>query len=308
MQTNYDVIIIGGGPAGSAASAFTSRSKWSTLVLDKSIDAGFLGSLGNVSYFPGFTESIRGRDLLERMRRQAEHEGSHFLSDLVTQLSGTAGSFRIITQSGKGLEAKVVIIATGSADRTSYLAGEREFLGRGVSHDVLADGPAVAKRSVAVIGKNELAATEALTVARFADKIHFIIPSNRLEVPDELMKAIEKTRSIEMHFSASLKKINGGDHVNSITVFTGGQEKEIPVVGVFTYVHEYKPTTEFVKEFVEVSEIGAIKVDENLATSTDGIFACGDVLCGRPQLPSISASQGLLAGMSVDGFLSSLNK
>ena len=144
MQTSYDVIVIGGGPAGCAAAAFTSRRKWSTLAIDRSMEQGFLGSLGNVSYFPGFPESIRGLDLLERMRRQAEHEGVRLVTDAVTQVSGTAGSFKIITHSGKGFEAKALIVATGANDRTSYLQGEREFMGRGVSHDVLADGPAVA--------------------------------------------------------------------------------------------------------------------------------------------------------------------
>jgi len=257
-----------------------------------------------VSYFPGFPESIRGRDLLEKMRRQAELEGARLISDQVTQLSGSAGSFKVITHSGKGFEAKGVIVATGAADRTSYLQGEREFLGRGVSHDALADGPAVAKRTVAVIGKNEHAANEAIAVSRFADKIHFIIPSNRLEAPDEVMKRIRETKSIEAHFSTSLKKINGTDHVNSITVFTGGQEKEIQVVGVFTYVHEYKATTEFLRDMVEISQSGAIKVDDRLSTSIDGLFAAGDVLCAKPQLPAIASSQGLLAGLSVDSFLS----
>lgn len=305
MQTNFDVIVIGGGPAGSAAAAFTSRNKRGTLVIDKSIEQGFLGSLGNVSYFPGFPESIGGRDLLDKMRRQAEHEGAHFLTDAVTQVSGTAGSFKIITHSGKGFEAKAVILATGANDRTSYLQGEQEFMGKGVSHDVLADGPAVAKRAVAVIGKNEHAAKEAIAVSRFAERVHFIIPSNRVEAPDDVMKMVKEVRSIEAHFSTSLKKINGADHVSSITVFTGGQEKEIPVVGVFTYVHEYKATTEFLKDFIELAPSGAIKVDERLATSVDGMFAAGDVLCAKPQLPSIASSQGLLAGMSVDGFLSS---
>ena len=91
--------------------------------------------------------------------------------------------------------------------------------------------------------------------------------------------------------------------MNSITVFTGGQEKDIPVVGVFTYVHDYKATTAFLENVVELTSGGGVKVDRSFATSVEGIFACGDVLCARPQLPSIAASQGILAGISVDRFL-----
>lgn len=304
MHSNYDAIIIGGGPAGSAAAAFVSRCKWNALVVDKAISAGFLGSLGNVSYFPGFPESISGLELLKRMRRQAELIGASYLSDAVTQVSGTAGAFKIITQSGKGFQAKAIVVATGASARTNYLQGEREFLGKGVSYDVLADGPAVAKRTAAVIGKTEHAARETLALSRFADRIHFIIPSNRIEASDEILKKIKANKSIETHFSASLKKINGTDHVKSITVFSGGQEKDIEVVGVFTYVHEYKATTDFLKDELQISQTGTIKVDDKLSTSTEGIFACGDVLCGKPQIPSIAASQGLLAGIGVDEFLS----
>jgi thioredoxin reductase (NADPH) len=307
MQVNYDVIVIGGGPAGSAAASFTARSKWSTLVIDKSVEMGFLGSLGNVSYFPGFPESIRGRDILERMKRQAELVGVQWLSDAVVRIDGAAGAFKIIMQSGKGMEAKAVIVATGASDRTNYLHGEREFMGKGVSHDVLADGPAVARRGAAVIGKTDHAVREAIALARFAEHIHFIIPSSKLEVPDELLNRIKETKSIETHYSASLKKINGSDHVSSITVFTGGQEKEIPVVGVFTYIHEYKATTDFLNGFVETAQLGAIKVDEGLSTSVKGVFGCGDVLCGKPQMPAISAAQGLLAGVGVNAFLSSMH-
>jgi thioredoxin reductase (NADPH) len=194
MQNGYDVIIIGGGPAGSAAAALLSRCKRDAMVVDKSMSAGFMGSLGNVSYFPGFPESISGPELLKRMRRQAELVGAHFLSDEVTQVSGMKGSFKTISQSGKELHAKAIIVATGACTRTNYLQGEREFLGRGVSYDVQADGPAVAKRTAAVIGKTEQAVREALALTRFADHIHFIIPSNRLEVDEELLKKVQMNK------------------------------------------------------------------------------------------------------------------
>ncbi|MFA4875402.1 MAG: FAD-dependent oxidoreductase [bacterium] len=306
MQTSCDALIIGGGPAGCSAATFISRCRWSAFVMDRSASSGHLGSLGTVSYFPGFPESISGAELLKRMRRQAELVGAHFLSDGAIAISGEAPAFKVSTEGGKEYQARSIVIATGAAARTNYLHGEREFLGKGVSYDVLADGPAVAKRSTAVIGKNRHAAEEALALARFAEKVHFIIPSSKLDVDDSVLKELQNQRAIEMHFSVSLKKINGQDHVNSITVFTGGQEKEIPVVGVFTYVHDYMATTSFLDKAVELTQAGAVKVDRSFATSTEGIFACGDVLCAKPQLPAISASQGMLAGLSVDKHLSSL--
>lgn len=305
MNDNFDLIVIGGGPAGCAAATFAARSRWQVLVIDQSLEQGFLGGLGNVSYFPGFPEAITGEALVQKMHRQAELVGVHFLTDRAAGIAVEPPQLRITTDGGKEFRSKAVVIATGAATRTNYLPGEREFLGRGVSFDAVADGPAVSKRTIAVIGKSRHAAEEALVLTRFAEKIHFIIPSNRLESDDTLFHKVQRMRTVELHFSTSLKKINGTDHVSSITVFTGGQEKDIPVVGVFSYVHEYRPTTTFLEKTLELSANGSVKVDENLSTNVEGVFACGDVLCARPQIPAISAAQGLLAGINIDKFLCS---
>ena len=305
MQTNFDVIVIGGGPAGCAAATFVARCKHSALMIDSSMSEGFLGSLGNVSYFPGFPESISGQELLGKMRRQTELEGARLSSDTALAISGDSGSFKVATESGKEYSARAIVVATGAAARTNYLQGEKEFLGRGVSYDVLADGPAVAKRTAAVIGKTREAAEASLALTRFADRVHFIIPSSKVEADDKLIESLKSNRLIDLHFSTSLKKINGSEHVKSITVFSGGKEMDISVVGVFTFVHEYKTTTAFLEKMLDVSATGSVKVDRNCATNTEGIFAAGDVLCGRPQLPAIAASQGLIAGISVGRHLSS---
>lgn len=304
MPNNIDLIVIGAGPAGCAAATHVARCRWRVTIVDRSVEGGFLGSLGNVNYFPGFPEAIGGADLVRRMRRQAELVGAHVVADAVRAVASEAAPFKIATEGGEEFEASAVVVASGAAARSNYLHNEREYLGRGVSHDAVADGPAVSKRIAAVIGKSRRAAEEALVLTRFAERVHLVIPSSKIEVDEGILRQLQGHRSIELHFSTSLKKINGAEHVNSITVFTGGQEKEIPVAGVFTYVHEYQPTTGFLEKSVEMAPGGAVKVDDALATSAPGIFACGDVLCGRPQLPAIAAAQGLLAGISVDKYLS----
>ena len=305
MHTNLDVIVIGGGPAGCAAATFAARCRWKTALVDRSVDGGYLGSLGHVSYFPGFPEAISGTELVKRMRRQAELTGVQIVADAAGAVAMGDAPVRVTTESGREVAAPAVVLATGAAARTNYLQGEREFLGRGVSHDARGDGPAVAKRVAAVIGKSRQAAEEALALARFAERVHLVIPSSKLEADDALLKQLQENRAIELHFSTSLKKINGNDHVSSITVFTGGQEKELGVVGVFSYVHEYQPTTGFLGQALEMGPNGTIKVDAQLSTSIPGVFACGDVLCGRPQLPAVAAAQGLLAGIAVDRYLTS---
>jgi len=305
-MSNIDVIIVGGGPAGCAAATVIARNRWKVLVIDRSLRDGLLGSLGNVSYFPGFAEAISGDELVRRFRKQAELVGTLFKSARVDGLETGGETIKVKTDGGETHEARAVVLASGAATRTNYLHGEKELLGRGVSHDAISDGPIFSQRKVAVVGKSRLAAEEALKLARFASQVIFIIPSSKIDVDESLQKAINDNKRIEPYLSTSLKKINGTDHVQSVTVFTGGQEKDLEVNGVFSYVHDYQPMNEFIKSAVEVADNGLVKIDENFKTSTKGVFACGDLLCGKPQQPAISCAQGMLAGMSVDGYLSAL--
>jgi thioredoxin reductase len=301
---NIDVIVVGGGSAGCAAATVVARNRWKTVVVDRALKEGFLGSLGNVSYFPGFAESLSGEDLIKKFRKQAELVGANFKSVRVRKLFGADNRWKIEIDNGETLEARAVILASGAAARTNYLHGEKEFLGRGVSHDALSDGPIFSQRKVAVIGKNQIAVEEALRLSRFASQVIFIIPSSRIDADESLQTVLRDNKRIEPYLSTSLKKINGTDHVKSITVFTGGSEKDIEVNGVFPYVHDYQPMNEFIKDAVEVAGNGAVKIDDEFRTSAGGVFACGDILCGKPQQPAIACAQGMLAGLSVDKYLS----
>lgn len=296
---DIDVIVVGGGPAGSSAATMVARNRWKVLVIDHAIEEGFLGGQGNVSYFPGITDSTTGVDLVRRFRKQAELVGAQFKSAKVHKVTANGETPRVSVGGSDMLECKALILASGAAMRTNYLHGEKEFLGRGVSHNASADGPVFLHRKVAVIGKNQESAEEALRLARFAGQVVFIIPSSKLDAEESVQKKIRDNKKIELFLSTSLKKINGSDHVNSVTVFTGGQEKDLEVSGVFPYVHDYQPMNEYLKGVLEMADSGAVKVNDEFQTSADGVFACGDILCARPQIPTIACAQGLLAGLKV---------
>ena len=302
MAEFYDVIIIGGGAAGSSAASFTASRRLKTLLLDKGVEEGFLGGMGAVSHFPGIADATSGPELISRLRKQAEHSGGQIRTATVDGLDVQTNRHNV-KAGNETFEARTVILATGAAARTGYLSGERELLGRGVFHDAHTDGPAAQDKEVAVIGKSKLAAEEALLLSKYAQKIHFLVPSNRLDAEGKLFSQVQHDRRIELLFSTSIKTINGQDHVESITVFSGGQEKEIQVSTVFTYMHDYQPMNQFLKNVIQTAPNGAVMVNEQFETSVPGVFACGDVLCAKPQMPAISVAQGLLAGIGADQYM-----
>lgn len=302
MGNTYDVIIVGGGAAGSAAATYLASHRHQTLLIDKGILGGFLGSLGRVFNFPGFPEPISGTEIINRLRRQAEKMGAKFATADIKNVS-FENDLRQVKTENETFEARSIILCTGFSSRSGYTSGEREFVGRGVSHSAHLDGPSVTDQIIAVIGKNKQSAEEALFLSKFANKIHFFIPSNRLDIDNSLLAELQNEKKIELLYSTSPKSINGQERVNSVTVFMGGQEKEIPVATVFAYTHEYQPTTQYLKDSVKLSENGSVMVDEDLQTSAPGVFACGDILCAKPQIPAISLAQGLLAGINADRYL-----
>ncbi len=302
MSELYDVIVIGGGAAGSSAAAYMARHGWKTLLIDKGVQEGYLGGMGHACSFPAFPDAVSGAEIVNRMHRQVEQAGGALKQSEATEISSDENVCTVTAGEGT-LKARAIVLATGAAARTGYLSGEKELFGSGVFHDARMDGPANAGSEIAVIGKSKFAAEEAIILSRYAQKVHFVIPSNRLDIDNRIFAQIENDQKIELHFSTSIKSINGHERVNSITVFTGGQEKEIAISTVFTYMHDYQPMNPFIKNAVQTAPNGGVMVNEQLETSVGGVFACGDVLCAKPQLPAISVAQGLLAGMSADQYL-----
>ncbi len=303
MSQSYDILIIGGGPAGAAAAACVAANGRRTLLIDRDVADGHIGALARVGDFPGQDESIPGQELVARMHAQAKTSGADVISGAVVAIASDVRPFRVRTEDGQDFEADAVVVATGASVRTNYLEGERAFLERGVWYSIGPRARRFAGSDAAVVGKTRQASEEALLLAEHANRVHFIIPSSKLDIDDELLGQLQENERIDLHFSSSLKRIAGGDVVESIDFFAGGREVTMPVACVITHVYEYKPTTAFLEKTVELGTGGLIKVDESYMTSVDGIFACGDVLCGRPQYPAIAVAQGYMGAIGADRFL-----
>jgi thioredoxin reductase (NADPH) len=303
IEELYDVIVIGGGPAGTTAAIYTARAGLKTLVLDKGLRTGALGWAEAIANYPGVPGEIAGAELLARMRGQAEGFGATYvqeralgadLEDEVKSVWGSAGYYR----------GKTVVVATGSMGRTSTLPGEERLIGAGVSYCATCDGAFYRDKQVAVAGNGEEAAEEALLLARFASSVYLLVQTTGLNVPPELETQLREHPNVTVHLATRVREILGEEKVERLRVTeAGGEERELPVDGVFLYLQGRQPITGFLEGQVEASESGCLVVKEGQQTSVPGVFAVGDVLCTHLRQAVVAAGEGAVAGMSIERYL-----
>jgi len=298
----YDVIVIGGGPAGASAAIYTSRADLKTLVIDKGLTAGALGMASKIANYPGLPEPVKGADLVRRIRHQARSFGATFINEKVLRVDLNGTPKQVWTGEG-GYEGRAVIIATGAMGRTNRFPGEERLVGRGVSYCATCDGAFFRNQEVAVAGSNDEAVEEALTLTRFASQVHVLTPQSDFRAPDELVEELIAHDSVTLHPSTRIKEIKGEDQVEAIDVVSEGQMKTIAVNGVFIYLQGNVPVTDFLDEQVPINEEGCLVADEVFQTTVEGVFAVGDVLCKHVKQAAIAAAEGVKAATAVDRHL-----
>lgn len=296
----YDVVIIGGGPAGSSAAIYTARAGLKTLVLDKGLTTGALGITSKIGNYPGVTEEISGADLLERMRTQARSFGAEYISDKVIGADLTAEE-KMIWGNGGTYTARAVIIATGSMGRGQRVKGEDELLGHGVSYCATCDAAFFRGAQVAVAGNSDEAVEEAIFLTRFVERVHFLSPTPELKAPQHLIDELLASPNVTFYPGASLREVAGDQKVESVRFAQRGQpELTISVSGAFIYLQGGKPITDFVQGQLEISETGCLVVDREYKTTLPRVFAIGDVLCNHVKQAVIAAAEGAVAAIAVE--------
>jgi thioredoxin reductase (NADPH) len=299
----YDVIIVGGGPAGATAAIYTSRAGLKTLVIDKGLTSGALGTTGKIANFPGILENLSGADLLERIRNQARSFGAEFISDRVIGADLVSEEKTVFGNNATYI-AKSIIIASGSMGRGTRVNGEDELLGRGVSYCATCDAAFFQSQEVVVAGNSDEAIEEGLYLTRFASRVHFLSPTPDLKAPQHLIDELVNHPKVTLYEGASLREIAGLRHVETVRFSRRGQsEQTLAVSGAFIYLQGGKPITDFLQGQLEISEKGCLVVDDEYQTSIPGVFAVGDVLCKHIKQAVISAAEGASAGIAVEKVL-----
>ncbi len=290
-DTQYDVIIVGGGPAGMTAGLYASRAMLKSLMLEKMIMGGQMMMTTLVENWPGYPGGIEGPELMMKFQEHCVEFGLETGSGTVEKIIDNGDSKTLIVD-GKEMTCKAVIIATGVVPRQLGVAGEEGLVGRGVSYCATCDGAFFRDVPIAVIGGGDTAAEEALFLTRFASKVYMVHRRDELRATKILRERIAQNEKIEMCWNSVVDELladNSGLTGAVLRDTQSGETRSIEVQGMFVAVG-VTPTTGFVKDLLELTEDGYIQADEDTHTNVPGIFAAGD--CRTTVLKQVSTAVG----------------
>lgn len=293
----HDLIIIGAGPAGLTAAIYAARQKLDLLIFEGQAPGGQILLTDKIENYPGF-EKITGQELSEKLVSQAKKWGVKITSEEVAKIIKKKDCVEIETAGKKKYSAKSIIIATGAAHRPLNVKGEKEFLGKGVSYCATCDGPLFKNKIVAVIGGGNTAVYSALYMNELCKKVYLIHRRDELKADAIEIERLKKS-SVELILNFACDEISGGKKVASIKLknLNTNEEKELAVDGVFIDVGISPLTAIAQGAGVNLDSNGYIKVDSEMKTNVDGVFAAGDVTGSLKQVAT-AVGQGAIAAMS----------
>ncbi|MDP2968665.1 MAG: thioredoxin-disulfide reductase [Deltaproteobacteria bacterium] len=286
----YDVIIIGGGPAGMTAGLYASRARLRTLLIENGLFGGQMTTTELIENYPGFPQGVSGEELSRLMEEQTKRFGMEAISDEVTEVSLEKDLKRVKTYEGEFF-CRALIICTGTEYRKLGVPGEEKFKGRGISYCATCDGAFFRDSRIIVVGGGDSALTEALFLTKFVGELTIIHRRDALRATKIYQERALSNPKIKFLWNSVVQEIKGDSVVRSVVVknVKSGEVKEVETEGAFLFIG-LTPRTQFLKELVQMDESGYIVTNENCETSIKGIFAAGD--CRKKLLRQISTSVG----------------
>lgn len=300
----YDLIIIGGGPAGITAGIYAARQNLNTLLITKNFGGQMARKTVAIENYPGFKE-ISGIELVQKFEQQLRRQEISIEIDEVTKLEKKDSKFSVSTKSKNQFETKTVIVATGADPRSLEIPGEKEFIGRGVSYCTACDGPIFGGKTVAVVGGGNSGFEAAIFLSNYAPKIYILEYGPEVKADKKNQEKTQETGKIEVILNVALKEIKGQKFVNTIVYqdLKAKELKTLEVEGVFVEIG-LQPATSFLKDLVDFNERDEIVVDPRTGeTKTPGLFAAGDVDCVPYKQIVIAAGEGAKAAFSVYNYI-----
>lgn len=306
----YDLIIIGGGPAGITAGIYAGRQKMKTLLITKEFGGQIAKKATEVCNYPGFAK-ISGGELIDKFVKQLEDQGCVEIKfTQVRKIEKANGIFSVLTSEDEKIESKTVIIATGADPRPLEAVGEKDFIGKGVSYCVTCDGPVFRDKIIAVIGGGNAGLEAALFMINYAKKIYVLEFGPQINADEFNKKDVERSDKIEVITNAAVKEIKGEVLVSALVYEDKGtgELKTLEVQGVFIEIGS-QPATALAKGLVDFTKRDEIIVNaETFETKTPGLFAVGDNNSGPYKQIVTAAGEGCKASLAVYDYLRKLNQ
>ncbi len=300
-----EVVILGTGIAGCTAAIYSARAALKPLVVSGEQDGGQLTLTTDVENFPGFPEGIQGPELVERAKKQAEKFGARFETDICEKLEKIDGGFSLSFMTGKKVQAKSVIIATGASARWLGLESEKKFQGRGVTTCATCDGAFFKDKEVIVIGGGDSAMEEALFLTKFCTKVTVIHRRDTLRASKIMQEKAKKNPKISFIWDSGIEEVLGDKFMTGVKLknLKTGVVSDFKADGMFLAIGHI-PNTKFIKGVLDLDSKGYLVANKEMHTSIPGVFAAGDVQDLRFRQAITAAGSGCMAGMEAEKYLS----
>jgi thioredoxin reductase (NADPH) len=304
---DYDVVIIGGGPAGLTAAVYASRARLKSLLIENISVPSQAILTDHIENYPGFPDGINSFELMEKFKKQAQRFGAEFVSGAVQKIEKLSDNGWEIHVNGKSYTSLSIIISSGARPKRLNIPGEEKLTGRGVSYCATCDAPLYKNKDTVVVGGGDSAIEEALFLAKFVNKVTVIHRRDALRATKILQERALGNKKIDFIWNSIVIEILGENKVSGVKIknVKRDEEAELRCDGVFIFAG-YAPNTDFVKGLLELDRDGYIITDGNMATSIKGIFACGD--CRQKLLRQVvtACGDGAIAAFSSQKYIEEL--
>ncbi|ABR49717.1 thioredoxin reductase [Alkaliphilus metalliredigens QYMF] len=309
MENVYDVVIIGGGPAGLSAGLYAARGKMTTLILEKEKTGGQIATTEEVANYPGSITDATGPALVARMVEQCNEFGAKIEKDTIKEVK-LEGKIKILVGEKNTYHAKSIIVAPGASPRLLGVPGEKELTGKGVSYCATCDGDFFTDFEVFVIGGGDSAVEEAMFITKFARKVTIVHRREELRAAKSIQEKAFKHPKIDFIWNTTIKEIKGDGLVESV-VFENLKTGEITehhadeedgTFGIFMFVG-YIPQTDLFKGMLDMDRTGYIVTDDNMKTNVPGVFGAGDCRVKSLRQVVTAVSDGAIAAVQAEKYI-----
>ena len=301
----YDLIVLGGGPAGLTAALYAAREGIETLIIERSGVGGQAGTTEMIENYPGFSHGVKGAELADEMKAQAERFEVEILpAQAVTSIMGK-GDYRLVTtEAGDEYCSRALLLATGARYRRLNVPGEEDFIGAGVHFCATCDGPFYRGQDMVVVGGGNSGVEEGLFLTKFATKVTVLERSDRLKASQILREKADRHPQMEVRLNTTVREFKGNSKLTSVVVESvdTGKTEELTPGAVFIFIG-LDPNTEFLRGVIDVDQWGSIKTSNTLETSMQGVYAAGDVRAGSTKQVASAVGEGATAALMIRQFL-----